>query len=847
MGKTSCKKGQYYCNTDKKCKPIPDGYKVREDGFLVSEGSNPRIPRKAGQPAKSKKHSDLYTDEDPKGTIHGLGFKDVATAKASVAKIRKSSRSHAHKIQASIAMEQRARVMGKTAEAAVYRKFINSMKKKTKAMNEEKHGDHEYEMIRRQTDNIMVAAKKLKKKVGKGEGNAKAWVQSKITKAADYLDTAADYMTDKDSVKEGSLHKWFSGSKSKDGKGGWVNVRTGGTCASDEPGEGVPKCVSRSKYDSMSKKERESASRRKKAADPNQQKKTGAAKPTYVATDKPKKKMKEEFISLPLQLEVPQNDGEFKLGLMFRESLEQDKGMLFIFENNDYHTFHMKNTFIPLDIAFMKEDGTIDSIEELDPMNPIPVGPESEIRYAVEVNRGWFAENGVVVGDRLLEEEDLTEGKDKKGKGSGTKDACYHKVKSRYSVWPSAYASGALVKCRKVGAANWGNKSESVEYEVNEGLGATAVKAVAKTVGKKLGKATYKVGQGIQRVKDRPGPAAVLGATIAVPLIKANRDKNRKQLPVNPSTKKIRRKSDRATSSGNAGSSTNEHYSWRDSFDLEERTIAQQNSMQQRNKDAARSRAQELAKQRIGSGTAKNPDTTIAQAKQQNQASMRTNARARNVDFRAERRPAAKPMASNPQGMRQQGVGKSANDLSRHSAGSSAAAGAAKPAAGKPGLLSRIGSGIKRVAGGVADAATGNRFDFDKRGGQRPAPQAARGGATRPMRGSGARNRPIVQRAGGQAAQGGATRPMQRAGGGAQDALNRNPNKPRVGQDALNRNPNQQRVGTPAVGQRPQGSTGTLTSSAGSLQKNKQKAIRVANAMNKSGQGNVSVGKISDF
>ena len=60
--------------------------------------------------------------------------------------------------------------------------------------------------------------------------------------------------------------------------------------------------------------------------------------------------------------------------------------------------------------------------------------------------------------------EEVTEAKDKKGKGSGTKDACYHKVKSRYSVWPSAYASGALVKCRKVGAANWGNKSESYEF-----------------------------------------------------------------------------------------------------------------------------------------------------------------------------------------------------------------------------------------------------------------------------------------------------------------------------------------------------------------------------------------------
>ena len=72
-----------------------------------------RIPRKKGQPAGSDKHSDLYTDENPKGTIKGLGFKDVATAKASVAKIKSSGRTHAHKIQAAIAMEQRARVMGK--------------------------------------------------------------------------------------------------------------------------------------------------------------------------------------------------------------------------------------------------------------------------------------------------------------------------------------------------------------------------------------------------------------------------------------------------------------------------------------------------------------------------------------------------------------------------------------------------------------------------------------------------------------------------------------------------------------------------------------------------------------
>ena len=94
---------------------------------------------------------------------------------------------------------------------------------------------------------------------------------------------------------EGSLHKWFKGSKSKDGKPGWVNVKTGGTCASDEPGEGTPKCVSSSKRASMTKAERESASRRKKAADPNQQQKSGAAKPTYVATDK-KKKVNEDKV-----------------------------------------------------------------------------------------------------------------------------------------------------------------------------------------------------------------------------------------------------------------------------------------------------------------------------------------------------------------------------------------------------------------------------------------------------------------------------------------------------------------------------------------------------------------------
>ena len=65
---------------------------------------------------------------------------------------------------------------------------------------------------------------------------------------------------------------------------------------------------------------------------------------------------------------------------------------------------------------------------------------------------------------RGMVEEALLDEKKKKKKKGGKKDACYHKVKSRYDVWPSAYASGALVKCRKVGAKNWGNsKKEGVD------------------------------------------------------------------------------------------------------------------------------------------------------------------------------------------------------------------------------------------------------------------------------------------------------------------------------------------------------------------------------------------------
>ena len=132
------------------------------------------------------------------------------------------------------------------------------------------------------------------------------------------------------SVKEGSLHKWFKGSKSKDGKPGWVNVVTGGTCASDKPGEGTPKCVSASKRASMTKAERLSASRRKKKADPGQQAKSGAAKPTYVSTDK-KKKMDEAMTDYGSQTARDNDDNKAAVAArkrIYDRASEKDKNTM---------------------------------------------------------------------------------------------------------------------------------------------------------------------------------------------------------------------------------------------------------------------------------------------------------------------------------------------------------------------------------------------------------------------------------------------------------------------------------------------------------------------------------------
>lgn len=459
----SCKAGYYYCFTDKKCKKIPLGWHVGRRGYISKDDDD-------GDDNKDNGNGDGGNGNG--GSEGGNGGGDGGGG------------------------------MGES--------WIDCNNPK---INEEKH-DHEHEMIRRQMDTVTSAAKRLKKKVGnKGEGNVKAWVQSKITKAADYIDTAADYMDsdvkeeldkrDKPFVKklvknlrkgskthakqadklekavneenideagkkcwkgykkagtqklfgktynrcvkkeenepiegnleEGnksgdtSLRDWFSKSRSSDGTPGWVQLggKYAGKPCAKQPGQKTkPKCGSSKMKRNLDKKEEDKAFRRKNRQDPNPDRK-GKAK--NVAT---------EEVVLENQSSIDRRNQEIQ-----RKQIQLDRQK------------------IALKRKMVQVDKTPVSNDELS----LKVRESAEMRYCPKCQKNETRDEcsfGPKYWDTYSKPAIKEEEKKKK------RDACYHKVKSRYSVWPSAYASGALVKCRKVGAKNWGNsKKEEVEFE----------------------------------------------------------------------------------------------------------------------------------------------------------------------------------------------------------------------------------------------------------------------------------------------------------------------------------------------------------------------------------------------
>ena len=102
-----------------------------------------------------------------------------------------------------------------------------------------------------------------------------------------------------------------------------------------------------------------------------------------------------------IKAEVAQTPHEHEIGLMWRTSMGANDGMLFIFPRPGKQCFWMKNTLIPLSIAFLDDDGRIVNIDEMQPQTETPHCSARPVRYVLEMNKGWFAKRGMKADDKL--------------------------------------------------------------------------------------------------------------------------------------------------------------------------------------------------------------------------------------------------------------------------------------------------------------------------------------------------------------------------------------------------------------------------------------------------------------
>ena len=101
-------------------------------------------------------------------------------------------------------------------------------------------------------------------------------------------------------------------------------------------------------------------------------------------------------------MEIADNYSKRKKGLMYRDNIDKDFGMLFIWDKEEIQCMWMKNTSIPLSIAFIKEEGVISDIYNLYPFSTLSICSTDKVKYALEVNRGWFKENEITRGDTVI-------------------------------------------------------------------------------------------------------------------------------------------------------------------------------------------------------------------------------------------------------------------------------------------------------------------------------------------------------------------------------------------------------------------------------------------------------------
>jgi len=106
-------------------------------------------------------------------------------------------------------------------------------------------------------------------------------------------------------------------------------------------------------------------------------------------------------IRVTVKAEIAATQAQHEQGLMYRKKLKDGEGMLFVFQNDQILSFWMKNTLVPLSIAYISYDGRILEIYDMQPGNLDPVKSSRSVRYALEVPQGWFSRAGLGIGDRL--------------------------------------------------------------------------------------------------------------------------------------------------------------------------------------------------------------------------------------------------------------------------------------------------------------------------------------------------------------------------------------------------------------------------------------------------------------
>ena len=448
MAKKSCKKGYYYCYASKKCKRIPMGYYVGGGGWLrkEDESDDGEGKKKNGNGNGSHSNGNGNGNGSSNGGSNGGGGGGVSEAWS--AKYKKSIDCDNPK-----GFSQRAHCGGrkKVSEEAVSKKqqkFFGIVRAIQKGE------------VEPTTPETAKAARDMKK------SDVKKFASTKHKGLPEKKEVKEDVIAEKRDGKSAkskgySLRDWFKG-------GGWVQAggKYDGKPCAKQPGQKTkPFCRDADDRANMSKKERSRRAAKKRREDPNPNRK-GKAKMVSASYSNWRNELQlNEGMGLGIAAGAA---AALAIPYLAKKYLKPkaDKAL-----QRGRKELHLKGNPIGagargLDKQSYEPEGDTVSegdyrygsystgkVKMLDGSLKTPADIDAHIKSKksgkkppVQTDKAHYEPEGDLVDE-------------------GKKDACYHKVKSRYSVWPSAYASGALVKCRKVGAKNWGNKTKKEGYE----------------------------------------------------------------------------------------------------------------------------------------------------------------------------------------------------------------------------------------------------------------------------------------------------------------------------------------------------------------------------------------------